>query len=106
VNVIRYIIDPIMKANMTAAKLIILARNHPISGMNLNSAIIGEKSKYVPQQNRIQVPKRKKLEIIAFSAFRLLIISFLKTIPGFITFTTSWKPFLKSFSMHPEKRQQ
>lgn len=69
VNVIRYNIDPITRANMTAAKLIILARNQPMSGMNLKRAIIGEKRRKVPKVKRIQDPKRKRVEIMALSLF-------------------------------------
>ena len=70
VSVNKCIIDPITTANMTAAKLIMLARNQPMSGMNLKRAIIGEKSKKVPQQNKIHDPKRNIVDSIAFDLLR------------------------------------
>lgn len=45
VRVNRCVIDPITTAKMTVAKLIMLAMAYPISGMNLNSAITGVKSR-------------------------------------------------------------
>lgn len=106
VMVTRCKIDPITRARTAAAKLIMWPRNQPMSGIHLKSAIIGEKSKYMPMQNRNHPLRRNTVERQAFVLFRSDIICLFKTFPGYITFTTSWNPYLKHFATHPQIQQQ
>lgn len=106
VSVIKCIIDPITTAKTTASKPIMLVKAQPISGTNLNSAIIGENRRKLPQQKRIHAATRNNPEVRILDWFKSQIICFLKMIPGLITLTTSWKPDFKAVSTHPEMRQR